>query len=70
LPAFVKLARRKGYRLVGVQRLGFNAVFVEDGLGEHLLPEVGIDSCVERPFVQWARRELLPGVKDLAWVEV
>jgi hypothetical protein len=25
LPAFVKLARKKGYRLVGVQRLGFNA---------------------------------------------
>ena len=40
LPAFVKLARRKGYRLVGVERLGFNAVFVADGIGEELLPEV------------------------------
>src|SRR5262249_42136754 len=51
LPAFVKLARKKGYRLVGVQRLGFNAVFVEDGVGEDVLPEVDIDSCVDRPFV-------------------
>ena len=70
LPAFVKLARAKGYRLVGVQRLGFNAVFVADGIGEELLPEVDVASCVDRPFVNWARRELLPMVADLEWVEV
>jgi hypothetical protein len=70
LPAFVKLARRKGYRLVGVQRLGFNAVFIEEGVGDELLPEVDIDSCVDRPFVTWAKRELLPKVADLEWVEV
>jgi hypothetical protein len=39
LPAFVTLARTKGYRLVGVQSLGFNAFFVREGLGEDLLPE-------------------------------
>ena len=39
LAAFVKLGRAKGYRLVGVQSLGFNAFFVRDGLGEDLLPE-------------------------------
>jgi len=70
LPAFVKLARRKGYRLVGVQRLGFNAVFVAEGVGEELLPEVDIDSCVDRPFVAWAQRELLPKVSDREWVDV
>jgi hypothetical protein len=70
LPAFVKLARQKGYRLVGVQRLGFNAVFIADGVGEELLPEVDIDSCVDRPFVTWARRELLPKVAALEWVSV
>ena len=70
LPAFVKLARRKGYRLIGVQRLGFNAVFIADGVGEDLLPEVDLESCVDRPFVTWAKRELLPKVADLAWVEV
>jgi len=70
LPAFVKLARRKGYRLVGVQRLGFNAIFIEDGVGEDLLPEVDIESCVDRPFVNWAKRELLPKVANLEWVEV
>ena len=40
LPAFVKLGRAKGYRLVGVQSLGFNAFFVRHGIGEELLPEV------------------------------
>jgi len=70
LPAFVKLARRKGYRLVGVQRLGFNAIFIENGVGEDLLPEVDIESCVNRPFVTWAKRELLPKVANLEWVDV
>ena len=55
---------------MGVQRLGFNAVFVANGVGEELLPEVDISSCVDRPFVSWARRELLPKVVDLDWVEV
>ena len=32
LPAFVKLGRRKGYRLVGVNRLGYNAFFIKNGL--------------------------------------
>src|SRR5262249_24115519 len=40
LSAFVKLGRDKGYRLVGVQQLGFNAFFVREDIGAHLLPEV------------------------------
>jgi hypothetical protein len=48
LPAFVKLAREKGYRLVGVQSLGFNAFFVQDGLEEKLLPERSARDCYER----------------------
>lgn len=39
LTAFTRLARRKGYRLVGVQSLGFNAFFVKAGVAEDLLPE-------------------------------
>ena len=70
LPAFAKLARKKGYRLVGVERHGFNAVFVAEGVGEDVLPEVDMDSCARRPFVQWAQRELLPQVAQLEWVEV
>ena len=70
LPAFVKLAERKGYRLVGVQRLGFNAFFVRNGLGEDLFRRVEPADCLDVPFVQWAQRHLLPLVKDKPWVEV
>jgi hypothetical protein len=40
LAAFIKLGRAKGYRLVGIERLGFNAFFVHEGIGTDLLPEV------------------------------
>lgn len=48
LAAFVKLGREKGYRLVGTQRLGFNALFVRSGVGEDLLPEISPRQCFER----------------------
>jgi Methyltransferase domain len=48
LPAFVKLGREKGYRFVGTQRLGFNALFVRSGLGEDLLPEITPTQCFQR----------------------
>lgn len=70
LGAFVKMAARKGYRLVGVQRLGFNAFFVRNGLADDLLPEVEPGVCLDAPFGRWARRELLPLVKDRVWERV
>jgi len=46
LAAFVALARRKGYRLVGSQMRCFNAFFVRADLGADILPEVSIESCL------------------------
>ena len=48
LPAFVNLARRRGYRLVGVESLGFNAFFVREGIGEDILPVRSIEECYAR----------------------
>jgi len=45
LGAFVKLARARGYRLVGVQSRGFNAFFVRNGIGEAVLPERSVREC-------------------------
>jgi hypothetical protein len=61
LAAFVKLGRKKGYRLVGSQRLGFNAFFVRAGVGEDLLPEVQARDCLELhvPRLDWGEREWL-----------
>jgi hypothetical protein len=46
LPAFVKLSKRKGYRLVGMHSLNFNAFFVKEGIGEDLLPEITTQECM------------------------
>ena len=70
LPAFVKLGRRKGYRLVGVNRYGYNAFFVRNGLGDQLIREVDVRECFSHPKVIWGMRERFPTVKDLPWVEV
>ncbi len=70
LLAFVKLGQRKGYRFVGVQRLGFNAFFVREDLAGTLLAAADPRICLDLPFVQWARLELLPLVKDKHWVDV
>ena len=70
LPAFVKLAGRKGYRLVGVQQLGFNAFFVRNDVGEDLLTSATSATCLDKPFVHWARAQFLPLVKDMPWEQV
>jgi hypothetical protein len=45
LPAFVKLGREKGYRLVGVNALGINAFFVRNDVGPEVIPEVSCAEC-------------------------
>ena len=70
LPAFVQLAKEKDYRLIGVNKYGFNAFFIKNGIGEKLLPEIDVHSCFLHPKVKWGMRERLPRVKDLEWVEV
>lgn len=70
LPAFVKLAKEKGYRLVGCNRYGFNAFFVQDGIGEELLPEVSIHSCFNHPKTQFGIKQRFPSVANFDWVQV
>lgn len=70
LKAFVKLAKEKSYRLVGVNRYGFNAFFVKNGLCEDVLPEIEVASCFNHPKVKKGVTERYPAVKDLPWVEV
>lgn len=53
LSAFVKLGRRKGYRLVGSHR-SLNAVFLRDGVGEDHFPETSVESCLDHACVRFA----------------
>ncbi len=67
--AMVKLAARKGYRLVSANELGFNFLFVRNGLATEELPEVSVDSVLIHPAVAEGHRhfdairdwEYLPG---------
>jgi hypothetical protein len=70
LPALVKLGRSKGYRLVGVNRYGYNAFFVKNGVGDAAIPEIEARACFDHPKVRWGMRERFPAVKDLPWVQV
>jgi hypothetical protein len=45
LPAFVKLARRKGYRLIGCNGIGHNAFFLREDVGRDYFPERDAEDC-------------------------
>lgn len=46
LSAYVKLAREKGYRLIGCNRNQLNAVFLRNDIAPDLFPEVSEESCL------------------------
>ena len=48
-PAMVKLAKSKGYRLVGANSFGFNLIFVKGNEGIEYLPEIGTESVLKHP---------------------
>jgi hypothetical protein len=70
LGAFVKLAKAKGFRLVGTERLGFNAFFVREELAPELLPTVDPADCFGHRKVVEGMRDRYPLIADREWVEV
>lgn len=47
LKAFVKLSKRKGYRLIGCNKYGYNAFFIRNELGRKYIKTVGVESCLK-----------------------
>jgi hypothetical protein len=71
LLAMTKLARSKGYRLIGAHRYGFNAFFLrEDEPKGHLFPEASIESIHGNPHTRKHRVERWPRIKHMPWVEI
>lgn len=64
--AMVKLARRKGYRLVGANRYGFNLFFVKNGIHEDRVPEVSLESVLQHPRY-FSRLDRFNAVKDFKY---
>jgi hypothetical protein len=70
LRAFTKLATKKGYRLVGHNMLGYNAIYVKNGLGEAVLPRIEVESCFSHPKSKWGMKHRYPKVANMPWQEV
>jgi hypothetical protein len=67
--AMVKLARRKGYRLVGANEYGFNTIYVREELAEAALPEVPVESVLAHPR-NAERAARFEQIKDWDYLEV
>ncbi|WP_149112721.1 hypothetical protein [Limnoglobus roseus] len=63
LGAYVKLAREKGYRLVGCNRNQLNAFFVRNDIAPDILPEVSAESCLTSRRVTESRDHYRPHVE-------
>jgi hypothetical protein len=67
--AMEKLARRKGYRLVGANHYGFNTIYIKNGIGEDILPAVPVESILQHPRNQ-ERMKRFDAIKDWEYVHV
>jgi hypothetical protein len=70
LPAFVKLGKEKGYRLIGCNKYGFNAFFIRSGVGEDVFAEISPHQCFDHPIYKYGAKTVLPQVKNYEWVKV
>lgn len=70
LTAFVKLGKKKGYRLVGCERFSYNAFFMRSDVGEELFPEISSSSCFYHPFVHYVSQVRKKEVIDKEWVDI
>lgn len=66
--AMVNLGKKKGYRLVGANDLGFNFIFVRNGIAEKELPEVSVESVLKHPSVKESWKLFEP-VKNWEYLE-
>jgi hypothetical protein len=70
LLAMKKISEKKGYRLIGGHKHGFNVFFLRNDIGQDLFPEVSIDSVHDNLYTKISMKERWPYVKDMPWVEV
>lgn len=69
LPAYIKLAKNKGYRLIGVNRLGGNAFFIRNDIGNDILPEISYEKAIPK---RWNsnRKKHWDNIKNFEFVQI
>ena len=70
LKAFVKLGKKKGYRLVGTNAIATNAFFIQNDIACDWLPEIDVSTCFDHPRAQFGMKHRLPGVINKEWMEI
>jgi hypothetical protein len=70
LSAFVKLSKEKGYRLIGCNKLSFNAIFLRNDVGTDVFPEVKAEDCLNNAYVIEQINKRQQKIINLPWIEV
>ncbi|HEY3796618.1 MAG TPA: hypothetical protein VGM09_32765 [Bradyrhizobium sp.] len=70
LAAYVAVSRRKGYRLAGINALGFNAIFLRDDVLAAEMPEIPASVLDANPHVEAHRATWWPRLAHLPWIKV
>lgn len=65
--AMVKLGKKKGYRLVGANALGFNFIFLRNDLGTDVIPEVSMEDVLTHPSYHRGVAGLDPKVLEFSF---
>jgi hypothetical protein len=61
------LAKRKGYRLVGANRFGFNTIYIREGEAINSIPNVSVEKVLEHPRNN-ERFKLFEPIKDWEYI--
>jgi hypothetical protein len=70
LAAYAAVCKRKGYRLVGLNALGFNAIFLRDDVLAAEMPEIPVSALDANPFVEEMRALWWPRIMNSPWIKV
>jgi hypothetical protein len=65
--AMSRLAERKGYRLAGANRRGFNHIYIKNGLADDLIPAVDPETTLNHPSTIESFR-LFDEIKDWEYI--
>lgn len=70
LSAFERLARAKGYRLIGIESHGINAFFIRDDVGQNIFSAVSANECLANSlFAKQFRAKHNDRLTKLTWIE-
>lgn len=67
IDALVKLAKEKGYRLVGSNNVGFNLIFIRNDVGMDHFPEIAKEYIHDNRWVKEGQKTKWPSREGLDW---